>query len=470
MKRSKRDSKRKRGGSQVRIGFTNKPVTAWGGVAALVGRLLAQVGFRDWVERALPIEERSPNARGVYEKVLAQFLTVLCGGSRFWHLSWWGHGREVILAAFGVKWLPQAGSTLTRFWGKLGARSAAERLGARARELAAAIVRQGGVVCDDLNVDSTVLTRYGGQEGAKRGYNPKKRGRPSHHPLLAFLASGYVVNLWNRQGDTSSGQSVVEFFDQTVAALGPGFTVREVHADTGFYQVEFIQHLESQPRRAYVLAVPLREVLQRQIYAVADWQPVEGAAGLAVGEFHFQHADEKWDRPRRYVVVRQSIRQRPNATGKQPKLFRELEEWDDCRFSLYLTNDETSPPVEVWRRYRPRANDENCLKDLKEGYGLAAFNLHNFWATEAVLVVIALVFHNLIHHLNRTILHPRGPRPQLRTLRGQHFILPAVLGRGGRRTLLRLALRGRSGRARFGCWLAQIDRLDWDLNGIAVDG
>ena len=38
-----------------------------------------------------------------------------------------------------------------------------------------------------MNLDSTVLTRYGQQEGAKKGYNPRKHGRPSHHPLLAFL-------------------------------------------------------------------------------------------------------------------------------------------------------------------------------------------------------------------------------------------------------------------------------------------
>jgi len=31
------------------------------------------------------------------------------------------------------------------------------------------------------------MTRYGNQEGAKRGYNPKKKGRPSHQPQLAFL-------------------------------------------------------------------------------------------------------------------------------------------------------------------------------------------------------------------------------------------------------------------------------------------
>lgn len=37
-------------------------------------------------------------------------------------------------------------------------------------------------------MDSTVVVRYGKrQAGAERGYNPKKRGRPSHHPLVAYV-------------------------------------------------------------------------------------------------------------------------------------------------------------------------------------------------------------------------------------------------------------------------------------------
>ena len=42
-----------------------------------------------------------------------------------------------------------------------------------------------------LVLDSTVVARYGQkQAGAERGYNPKKPGRPSHHPLLAFTDGG----------------------------------------------------------------------------------------------------------------------------------------------------------------------------------------------------------------------------------------------------------------------------------------
>ena len=34
-----------------------------------------------------------------------------------------------------------------------------------------------------LDLDSTVLCREGKQEGARKGNNPKRKGRASHHPL-----------------------------------------------------------------------------------------------------------------------------------------------------------------------------------------------------------------------------------------------------------------------------------------------
>ncbi len=39
-----------------------------------------------------------------------------------------------------------------------------------------------------VDVDSHVQTVYGQQQGAARGYNPKKRGRLSYHPLVATIS------------------------------------------------------------------------------------------------------------------------------------------------------------------------------------------------------------------------------------------------------------------------------------------
>jgi len=288
--------------NQVKIQFTNKPITAWGGLATIVAKLLEVLEVRSWVESALPIEEKSNNAKGIYEKVLATFLTVLSGGERFSHLSWWAHGIEAIKKAFAVDWLPKASSTVTRFWGKISTQQISEKLGEAARRFAITLIDWQGIGEDTLNLDSSVLIRYGNQQGAKRGYNPKKRGRPSHHPLLAFIGAGYVVNVWNRSGDTGSGHGAVSFFRQTRMVLGERFHVTRVLCDSGFYEIAFITYLEAN-RFTYIISVPISPTIQREILAVPQWHTV--AKGVEVGEFVFEYRDHKRTKPRRYVVVRQ---------------------------------------------------------------------------------------------------------------------------------------------------------------------
>jgi hypothetical protein len=188
-----------------------------------VAKFLEAIKFKGWVESALPIGELSNNSKGIYGRVLAQFLTVLAGGFRFSHVGWWECGLEVLKSAFGVQWIPRAASTLTRFWNKIDTQALAEKFAQAARSLVTTIVAWESITEDTLHLDSSVITRYGRQQGAKKGYNPKKPGRPSRHPLMAFLGCGYVVNLWNRAGDAHSGQGAVDFFTQSALSLGAGF-------------------------------------------------------------------------------------------------------------------------------------------------------------------------------------------------------------------------------------------------------
>jgi len=451
--------------NQVKIAFTRKPITPWGGIASVIAKFLEVIKFREWVEENIPIKEVSNNGQGIYEKVIAQFLTVLVGGFRFSHGSWWGHGIEVLIASFGLRWLPRSSTTVTRFWHKIRTQGVAERMGDAGRLLAKGIVQWEGIREDNLNLDSSVLTRYGEQEGAKKGYNPKKPGRPSHHPLIGFLGSGYMVNLWNRAGNVSSGQSAKEFFKQTVALLGKGFRVKRVLCDIGFCLVNFIEYLETNGF-CYVIAVPISQALQRKIMALKEWKEI--SRGIEGAEFFFQHHDQKWKKERRYVVVRQEITQRPKATGKQPSLFKEMDEWKEYRLSVLITNDERTSPEELWREYRRRANDENGIKNLKEGFGLACFSMENFWATEAVMVANVLMFHNLIHYLNRNILNAKGPCEQMRTLRSKYFIIPGLLGGEGGYPVLRLAVAEGRLRWKLRYFLERIALLFHRLNCTAV--
>ena len=449
---------------QVRITFTAKELTAWGGACSVLAKYLERISFREWVGQHVPIEEHSPNAGGIYPKVLSLLLTSVAGGTRYSDLRGWMHGRQALAACFGVDWLPQAPSVLTRFMGKFR-RPHAEALREAAGGLARRLLEEAGVVEDDLVLDSTVCTRYGEQEGAKKGYNPDKPGRSSHHPLKASVGCGYVVNLWNRSGNVHTAHQVAAFFEQTLRDLSAALKVRRVLADSGFCEDGFLDRLEREGLR-YVVAMRLSEYMKLAILAVADWTEV--APGIEMAEARVRLST--WQQARRMVFVRQHVPTRPKATGKQPALFADLEEHREYRYGAMVTNDESLTPQDLWRTYRPRAKIENIIQELKEGYGWHEFNVRGFWGTEASMLLIGMVGYNLIHHLNRCVLKTADEAVcRLKKIRLKVLAIPALYGSGGRMPVLRLGVRDPRMRARIRYWLQRICLLELKLpNGNAV--
>jgi hypothetical protein len=61
----------------------------------------------------------------------------------------------------------------------------------RQRVWEAANVRLSAVV---LDTDTTVHTLFGNQMGARKGYNPKNKGKKSFQPILTFLAETKEYN------------------------------------------------------------------------------------------------------------------------------------------------------------------------------------------------------------------------------------------------------------------------------------
>jgi len=96
-----------------------------------------------------------------------------------------------------------------------------------------------------LDLDSTVFERYGRQQGALRGPNPRKHGRPSHHPLVAVLAEAhFLLHGWLRSGNCGTARGVVEFLKEALALLPKKTTIRVVRADAGFFDQQLLGFLE----------------------------------------------------------------------------------------------------------------------------------------------------------------------------------------------------------------------------------
>lgn len=95
-----------------------------------------------------------------------------------------------------------------------------------------------------LDFDSTVEQRCGEQEGTAKGYNPKRPGRQSHHPLLAFVADlRMIANFWLRPGNTSASTNFLSFLDDTLHKL-EGKKVGLIRMDSGFFSNQIMSYLE----------------------------------------------------------------------------------------------------------------------------------------------------------------------------------------------------------------------------------
>ena len=62
-----------------------------------------------------------------------------------------------------------------------------------------------------IDVDSTVKTVFGFQEGAVKGYNPFKRGALSYNPQVAFCSeTKEILQAWLRTGSAYTSNGIVE--------------------------------------------------------------------------------------------------------------------------------------------------------------------------------------------------------------------------------------------------------------------
>lgn len=115
-----------------------------------------------------------------------------------------------------------------------------------------------------LDVDSTVFERYGQQQGARKGYNPKKHGHSSHHPLLAVLGEAhFILHGWLRSGNTTAGRGAVEFLQEALAKLPSLEWIRVVRADAGFFDQELLPYLEDR-RLSYIVVAHLTGWLKQE--------------------------------------------------------------------------------------------------------------------------------------------------------------------------------------------------------------
>lgn len=303
-----------------------------------------------------------------------------------------------------------------------------------------------------LDFDSTVEQRCGEQEGAAKGYNPKRPGRQSHHPLLAFVADlRMIANFWLRPGNTAASTNFEAFLDDTLNKLS-GKKVGLVRADSGFFSNQIMSRLEEKGLD-YIIACRLNQRVKSAIASQSKW--VNVAEGIDIAEAAYQ--SQSWESPRRIVMVRQHVEKRAKAAGKQIlqlKLFPELWDVSKYRYSCFVTNMHL-PMKAIYDLYRGRADSENRIKEIKYDFSVDKFAVHGFWANEACASFIIMAYN--LYALFRLVLTNNKRHPFLKKIRYGLFAIPGYLRKSKDKRVLYLARSMTARKAFKGIWETMSD-------------
>ena len=420
------------------ISYTSKEITPWGGMVFLK-QMLQKIGFREVIDSNLDLPQSGSNRGYKTATIIEGFITsIWCGANRFLHTEVTRH--DLTLGKI-FDWKNTPGQdTYKRFFSKFN-QATNQKVSAYFYSWIFDNFKFDNFT---LDIDSSVMTRYGEQEGAKKGYNPAKRGRCSHHPLIAFIDDvKLVANMWLRSGDTSSANNFLSFLEDTLSKL-KNKTVSLIRLDSGFFQSNILDYLEQKPMN-YIIAAKFTHPIQRVIKDSTSWIVLD--TGIEICEQVYQSFS--WQVPRRLVIVRQKIKDRPNAPGKQLRIFLEEEVFKNYRYSAYVTNMNLAP-AEIWRLYRGRANAENRIKELKYDFGFDSFNLKDFYATEAALTFVMIAY-NLMA-LFRTFVLQEKTQKTLSTLRYRTFAVGAYFEKINDRLVLKIALSKKRRQWFSGLW------------------
>ena len=279
-----------------------------------------------------------------------------------------------------------------------------------------------------FHLDSVVLTLYGKQQGARLGYNPKKRGRPSYHPLLCFEAHGQ--EFWHgslRAGDAAPNTGARDFVARCLEKA-PSQVARSrirLLADAGFFSGKLVRELD-QAGCGYII-VCRKPKLYLPLAHKAGFK--EMSFGWAVAEFYFK--PRRWEREHRFVMVRRPLPEDPEQAQQLTLL-----NVGRYAYSCFVSNLELEP-WRIWKTYQARANVERSIRELLNYFSQNKIPTQQ-WVANVAFMQLLLFAYNLVHWFKRLCLPHQYVASTVETIRNEFLMLPAKLTKHGSRNVLQL--------------------------------
>ena len=246
-----------------------------------------------------------------------------------------------------------------------------------------------------LDTDTTVKCLYGKQEGAVVGYNPQKKGRPSHNYHSCFmgntrLALRVEVNPGNRHAAKHVTPSLWRYYDGLADSQRPALIRGDIFlGNEGFLA-------EAEQRNAhYLTKLRLTTNVKRcmtRLFREADWVPA--GKGFEGAESRLKLTG--WSRERRVIVLRRPLAGEVALVDEGPVQLQLSFIEGPATMKRYeyavLVTSLSAEILSIAQLYRDRADCENCFDELKNQWGWGGFTTKDLKRCRLTSRLVALIY------------------------------------------------------------------------------
>ena len=278
-----------------------------------------------------------------------------------------------------------------------------------------------------IDIDSSVVNVEGNQEGAVKGYNPKKIGNNCYNIQFAFCdeLKAYITGFVH-SGNTYTANGAAEMIKEIMSYLKDEGLEITFRMDSGYFDDDIMATIKSFGC-TYVIKGKEYPMLASQVTAPSI-SFIKGEEGRETTELVTRL--DTWNNDRRFVVSRVL---KPAKDRSQLSFL----EGSDFEYFYFVTNTEL-PSEKVVIAYEKRGNSENYIKEAKYDMAVGHLLLQSFWANEAIFQLMMLSY-NLFLLFKMGFANGTEYRQQIKTFRLKYIFLAGKIIRTARNVIMKLS-------------------------------
>jgi hypothetical protein len=247
-----------------------------------------------------------------------------------------------------------------------------------------------------LDMDSTVKTLYGHQEGAEVGYNPHNPGRPAHAYHTYMLSSLRLVLRFDvLPGDDYNVANATDGLWKLLDHLGSSHGPALLRGDKS-WGIDRVMTRAEQKELAYLFRLRMTANVRRSLdraMCQLDW--ADAGQGWQGKETTLRLVG--WSRQRRIILLRRKLGRDlvvTDRTNAAQSLLGFVEVGPDKAMWEYaaLVTSLDNEILTLGQLYRDRADCENVFDELKNQWGWGGFTTQDLTRCRLLAGTVALAY------------------------------------------------------------------------------